>query len=36
MSQSELRNLQIYIGKRNQGQTEEQVIDHIKKNLHLK
>lgn len=31
MSEQELRNLQIYIGKRNQNQTDEQVIDHINK-----
>ncbi|WP_270433689.1 hypothetical protein [Holdemanella biformis] len=31
MSEQELKNLQIYIGKRNQNQTDEQVIDHIKK-----
>lgn len=31
MSEQELRNLQIYIGKRTQGQTDEQVIEHIKK-----
>ncbi len=31
MSEQELRNLQIYIGKRNQNQTDGQVIDHIKK-----
>lgn len=29
MSEQELRNLQIYISKRNQGQTDEQVINHI-------
>lgn len=29
MSEQELRNLQIYIGKRNQNQTDEQVIAHI-------
>lgn len=31
MSEQELRNLQIYIRKRNQGQTDEQVINHITK-----
>ncbi len=31
MSEQEIRNLQIYIGKRNQSQTDEEVIDHIKK-----
>ena len=31
MSEQELKDLQIYIGKRNQNQTDEQVIDHIKK-----
>lgn len=31
MSEQELRNLQIYIGKRNQNQTDEQVINHINK-----
>ena len=31
MSEQELRNLQIYISKRNQGQTDEQVINHITK-----
>ncbi len=31
MTEQELRNLQIYIGKRNQNQTDEQVIEHIKK-----
>lgn len=31
MSEQELRNLQIYIGKRSQGQTDEQVIEHINK-----
>ncbi len=31
MSEQELRNLQIYIGKIKQSQTDEQVIDHIKK-----
>lgn len=31
MSEQELRNLQIYIGKRKQSQTDEQVIEHIKK-----
>ncbi len=31
MSEQELRKLQIYIGKRNQKQTDEQVIDYIKK-----
>ncbi len=31
MSEQELRNLQIYIGKRNESQTDEQVIDYIKK-----
>lgn len=30
MSEQELRNLQIYIGKRNQNQTDKQVIEHIK------
>ena len=29
MSEQELKNLQIYIGKRNQNQTDEQVIEHI-------
>ena len=29
MSEQELRNLQVYIGKRNQSQTDEQVIEHI-------
>ena len=32
MSEQELKDLQIYIGKRNQNQTDEQVIDYIKKN----
>lgn len=31
MSEQELRNLQVYIGKRNQNQTDEQVIEHINK-----
>ena len=31
MTEREIRNLQVYIGKRNQGQTDEQVIDHIEK-----
>ena len=31
MSEQELKNLQIYIGKRSQGQTDEQVIKHINK-----
>lgn len=31
MSEQELKDLQIYIGKRNQNQTDEQVIDYIKK-----
>lgn len=31
MSEQELTNLQIYISKRNQGQTDEQVISHITK-----
>lgn len=31
MTERELRNLQVYIGKRNQGQTDEQVIEHINK-----
>lgn len=31
MSEQELKNLQIYIGKRNQNQTDEQVIEHIQK-----
>lgn len=31
MTERELRNLQVYIGKRNQGQTDEQVIAHIDK-----
>lgn len=30
MSEQELKNLQVYIGKRNQNQTDEQVIEHIK------
>ena len=30
MSEQELRNLQVYIGKRNQNQTDKQVIEHIK------
>ena len=30
MSEQELKNLQIYIGKRNQNQTDKQVIEHIK------
>lgn len=29
MSEQELKNLQIYIGKSNQNQTDEQVINHI-------
>ncbi len=32
MSEQELRNLQIYISKRNQGQTDEQVIKSYYKN----
>ena len=31
MTERELRNLQVYIGKRNQGQTNKQVIEHINK-----
>lgn len=31
MTERELRNLQIYIGKRNRGQTDKQVIEHINK-----
>ena len=31
MTEQDLRNLQIYIGKRNRNQTDEQVIEHIKK-----
>lgn len=31
MTEKELRNLQVYIGKRNKGQTDNQVIDHINK-----
>lgn len=31
MTERELRNLQVYIGKRNQNQTDEQVIAHINK-----
>lgn len=31
MNEKELRNLQIFIGKRPQDQTDEMVIDHIKK-----
>lgn len=31
MSEQELRNLQVYIGKRNKNQTDEQVINHINK-----
>lgn len=31
MSEQELKNLQIYIGKRDQNQTDEQIINHIKK-----
>lgn len=30
MSEQELRNLQVYIGKKNQNQTDKQVIEHIK------
>lgn len=29
MTERELRNLQVYIGKRSQGQSDQQVIDHI-------
>ena len=31
MTERELRNLQVYIGKRNQKQTDEQVLNHINK-----
>lgn len=31
MTEKEIRNLQTYIGKRNQGQTDEQVIEYINK-----
>lgn len=31
MTERELRNLQVYIGKRNHGQTDQQVIEHINK-----
>lgn len=30
MSEQELRNLQVYIGKRNQNQTDKYIIEHIK------